>query len=110
MNVHALTTLQEFSLNGSTAAEQAERARKQSERRARIISSMKEDANILKETRWPYVSSRAPVHPTPPPPAQLGDACGLRSAEVGGTLAAQLRAETTRQAMAAGRYDSREDR
>jgi hypothetical protein len=105
--------MQEFNINGSTPEEQAARAHKASERRARIIASMQEDAQQLKEMRWPYVSSRAPVQPTPPPHhQQLESMVRPASAgpQVGGTLAAQLRAEVTKQGMASGKFDTREER
>jgi hypothetical protein len=108
--------LQEFNINGSTPQEQAARAQKAAERRARIIASMQEDAQQLKEMRWPYVSSRAPVQPTPPSHQQQHvHAEGMArphsaGPHVGATLAAQLRAEVTKQAMAAGKFDTREER
>lgn len=115
--------LQEFSINGSTPQEQAARAQKAAERRARIIASMQEDAQQLKEMRWPYVSSRAPVQPTPPPHQHLqqqhGEGGGVgqhgqgssgAAPQVGAMLAAQLRAEVTKQAMASGKFDTREER
>lgn len=150
--------LQEFHLNGSTAEEQAARAQKAAERKQRIIEQMHQDQYTLKELRWPYVSSRAPVHPTPPPMIHLQQSYTLaeHNAEqdtvenkignltlsgnygsrsptrkkhnlqgsnsvgnvnkhhdgysVGETLSAQLRAEVVRQARAAGKYDSQEER
>jgi hypothetical protein len=108
-----LCSIQEFNINGSTPQEQAARAQKAAERRARIIASMQEDAQQLNEMRWPYLSSRAPVQPTPPPHQQHGEA-GVGPAsgapQVEPTLAAQLRAEVTKQAMAAGKFDTREER
>jgi hypothetical protein len=108
-----LYTTQEFNINGSTPEEQAARAEKAAERRARIIVSMQEDAQQLKEMRWPYVSSRAPVQPTQPPhQQQLDSMVRPHSAgpQVGATLAAQLRAEVTKQPMASGKFDTRDER
>ncbi|KAF6260776.1 hypothetical protein COO60DRAFT_847050 [Scenedesmus sp. NREL 46B-D3] len=112
-NRKRVTVPEEFAINGGTPEEQAARAQKAVQRRERIVASMQEDAQQLREMRWPYVSSRAPVQPTPPPHHQHeGGAARPHSTgpQVGPTLAAQLRAAVTKQAMASGKFDTREER
>eukprot|EP00775_Hariotina_reticulata_P009580 gene9580-9743_t len=111
-NNRRVTVPQEFQLNGSTPEERAAREQKQAKRRARIITQIQQDDLVMTELRWPYASSRAPVKPTPPPlPGYCDfdkDRNTLHKPSV--TLAAELRAQVTRQAMAEGRFDSLEIR
>lgn len=121
---HPTPHWQEFQLNGSTPEERAAREHKAAERRARIVADIQEDEATLPELRWPYASSCAPVSPTPPPLAVTdnchyqttdGSLCGSGGGAAGlckpaETLAVQLRAAKTRQELAAGRFDSQEER
>eukprot|EP00879_Flechtneria_rotunda_P020723 GHRR01021810.1.p1 GENE.GHRR01021810.1~~GHRR01021810.1.p1 ORF type:complete len:491 (+),score=233.90 GHRR01021810.1:1705-3177(+) len=132
VNRRRVTVPEEFNVNGATPEEREARARKAARRKARILEAMQQDELTLTELRWPYKSSRAPVAPTPPPllsplPLSLAAASGAsgnggfgsnsgggigssRQFVAGGTLAAHLRAETTRKARESGKFDSQKER
>lgn len=54
----------------------------------RIVKDMARDETIMPEPRWPYKSTRCPIHPTPPPNFEK---MHKRMPKTGTTLAAELR-------------------
>ena len=98
------TVVKEFHLGGSTK-EEAEANQKRMEKRLKsILNDIEDDANHLKELRWPYMSTRAKVKPTKP------DFDKKSTFKVGDTLAVRLRAAELQKAKERGQYDTREEK
>ncbi|KAK9829820.1 hypothetical protein WJX72_008055 [[Myrmecia] bisecta] len=98
-----LTVPEEFRL-GSGTPEQAEARQQQAEqRRQQLLAEMAVEEASMREQRWPYMSSRAKVRPTPPPSFERPQ---LRVSE---TRSQALRRAATERARARGEFDLREE-
>ena len=100
-----LTVPQEFHLGGKSKEEAERRKLKNEMKRQMILVDIELDNEELKETRWPYASTRGKVQKVAPPNFNEESSIMFKT-----TKAAKLRAENFQRLKRSGQYDSREQK